>query len=294
MGNLKNKKTNVLVAGCSYTGYMDWPEHLFADSNVTNIGKWGCGNEFIANRVMHTISKEKTKPDFVFMLFTGLHRIDMRCPSSEFLKNNENYFSEDVGHSKYFLSGGCFDVDQPWLESYNKIKDPSWPKIKSMKDWANLPDDIKLECVQSNIMDSYFGRKCSITTPIVDRYFLIQHIEKNSAYYCERSFQSISNVCDFLKVRNIPYRFSFIYDLKRDYGNRNYALGKLKKEVFYDQVDWNKFIYFPAYDYGIKHDLLDTDTWHLTQEGMIQWASELKDKLRFNEIIESRNQYAIK
>lgn len=43
----------------------------------------------------------------------------------------------------------CRTRMKEWLDSYGKIKDPSWPNISCVADFVNLPDHIKHECKQN-------------------------------------------------------------------------------------------------------------------------------------------------
>ena len=271
------KQKNLLVSGCSYTHNQTWPEMLIPNSKITNLGISSAGNEYIANSIIYQISKNNSnKPDFVFMLFSGINRIDLKVPKTKLLDDkNILYKKEVVGNSEYFLSGHAVDVEKGWLSGYNNIKDPSWPTINSILDWHNLPMHIKQECVSADIHLACNSRT-NPAVPIIDQYFVLQYIELNQTYLSERSFQNIMNVCNFLQVQGIEYRFAFIYDIWKNTFNN--SLGQAVKETFYKQIDWTKFIDFPPFEYGIRHNLLSKDNFHLTKEGMNQWASEIRKK----------------
>jgi len=268
----------ILVSGCSYTAAASWPTLLFAGKNyeINNLGKSSAGNEYIANSVMFNAD---TKPDFVYILWSGINRSEFRVPNSGIFDKKivGNYPSIVIGNSRYFLSGHGVDPDKGWLAGYNDIKLPEWPEISSLQDWFDLPEDIKLECLHHKIYLSSHGGKENMAA-FCHQYYITQHLDVNKEYRSERTFQNLVNCFNMLDKFNIPYRFSFIYDIwnKSEYFTHGVAV----KEKYYNFIDWSKFINLPPYEYGIKHNLLDHDEYHLTQLGMNQWSSEISKILK--------------
>jgi hypothetical protein len=270
----------ILISGCSYTESQNWPEYLFDSENqtVVNLAKGGSGNYHISNTVTYNI--DKINPDFVFVLWSGINRIDMRVPNSylfEQYRQDGNYGDSIIGNSMFFLSGHAVDAEKGWLAGYNNIRGPDWPEIQSLKDWFNLPDNLKKECLDHQINLSTNGGKEN-TAAFVHQHFVVQNMIMDRTYLSELTFQNMVNCFNTLKVRNIPYRFSFIYDI----WNRNeyFTHGRAVKEHYHDQIDWDKFIDLPPFQYGLKHDLIGKDGYHLTREGMNQWARQIQDILK--------------
>jgi hypothetical protein len=268
----------LLVSGCSYTNNQTWPSFLFAPKKykVVNLGKQGAGNDYIANSVMFNAD---TKPDFVYVLWSGINRTDFRVPNSNIFAKTlvGNYESTVIGNSRYFLNGHGVNPDKGWLAGYNDIKLPEWPEIASLQDWFDLPEDIKLECLQHKIYLSSHGGKEN-TAAFCHQYYLTQQLDINREYRSERTFQNLVNCFNMLDKFNIPYRFSFIYDIWNK--NEWYGHGVAIKDKYYNFVDWGKFINLPPYQYGIKYDLLSQDGYHLTDAGMNQWAGEISKILQ--------------
>jgi len=268
----------LLVSGCSYTENQSWPSFLFAPKQyeIVNLGKAAAGNNYIANSIMFNAD---TKPNFVYILWSGINRTDFRVPNSSVFakKIAGNYRSVVVGNSKYFLSGHAVDPDKGWLAGYNNIKLPEWPEITSLQDWFDLPESIKLECLQHKIHLSSHGGKENMAA-FCHQYFLTQHLDIGKEYRSEQTFQNLVNCFNLLEKFNIPYRFSFIYDIWNP--NEYFAHGLATKNKYYNFIDWSKFINLPPYQYGIKYDLLDQDGYHLTRAGMNQWAGEISKILQ--------------
>lgn len=270
----------ILISGCSFTQDKVWPKFLFAPKkyNIINLGKSAAGNEYISNSITYNVD---CRPDFVYILWSGINRTDLRVPESEIFKKiantPSNYNSAAIGNSTFFLGGHAVDPDKGWLAGYNMIKDNSWPKITCLSDWLKLPKKIKLECLQHKIQLSTSAGDNNLNA-FCHQYYMTQHLDIDKKYRSEKTFQHMMNCFNMLEKYNVPYRFSFIYDIWNK--NEFYAHGVAVKEKYYNFIDWTKFIDLPPYQYGIKHDLLSTDGYHLTNKGMIQWANEISDILQ--------------
>jgi hypothetical protein len=271
----------LLVSGCSFTDpigdYKSWPRHLMADQEVEvlNLGRGGAGNNYIANSIMD--SAIDYRPDFVFILFSGIIRSDFRIPVSEIYLKNSNHNTALVGESLFALSGGGADVKRGWLAAYESIKDPSWPVVTSLQQWFDLPAAIKQECIEHRIHLSTDGGHPNVDA-LANQYFLSQNLRDNHRYHSERTFQHMTNCFNLLEKFNIPYRFSFIYDIWSNV--ENYSLGKAVKEKYYHLIDWNKFVDFPPLRYGLKTDQMLSDGFHLTSKGMDSWAQLVGKRLK--------------
>lgn len=290
--------SRILVAGCSYTESHEWPGLLFAPAThqVTNVGLSGAGNSFIANSVMSNLHP---RPDFVFILWSGINRMDFRTPSSKFYDYCISEMSKQVGtidgkkhgqlakkfqQSYLWIGGKWRNIIADWVQSYNNIKDPSWPNINNIDEWFRLPFDIQQECLEHNI--SVVGKKGDPNwLGFLENYYFSQWLVEDKAYFSEVTFQNMMNCGNMLDKLNIPYRFSTIYDMfdTDKHGNTTESqssLGQAKKEYYYNYVDWSKFIDITPYEYGIKYDLLLEDNFHLTGAGMNQWAGEINKVLQ--------------
>jgi hypothetical protein len=202
----------------------------------------------------------------------------MRVPDSRIFKNfQHNYKITSIGQSKFLSSGHAVDPDKGWLAGYNDIKLPNWPEINSLQEWFDLPEYIKIACLDHKIYLSSHGGKENIAA-FCHQYFVTQHLDINKEYRSERTFQHMLNCFLLLEKLKIPYRFSFIYDIWNK--NEYYGHGTAIKEKYYEMIDWSKFINLPPYQYGIKYDLLDVDQYHLTDVGMNSWAFEISKILQ--------------
>lgn len=105
------------------------------------------------------------------------------------------------------------------------------------------------------------------------------YFQNNNDHIKELSLQSICQTLAVLEKYEVDYRFSFIYDIFSKEFDSNPSFGSMiEGSVYNDHINWNKFINFPPFEWGIKNEFINTDGWHLTTIGMKKWASLIKDK----------------
>ena len=277
---MNNKK--ILLGGCSYTENALWPSVIFDNCDIVNFGKSGAGNTYISNTITSNIDPENP-PDYVFVLWSGINRIDIRFPNhfaiEDAITRSSVPMSGTTDSSCWLFSGGKHMI-LLLIESYNNIKDASWPEISSIDDFYSLPSWIKDECLGCDIFDFIDSPNLlkEISLGGLQSNFLMQYLDDNIKYYSELTFQSMVNCFTLLNQYNIDYKFSFIYDIFSNHANNETSLGKIitKDSYYYHHIDWGKYIKCTPYEYGLKHDLMEDDEFHLTADGMKQWAEEVK------------------
>jgi hypothetical protein len=270
----------ILVSGCSSTYDRPWPNLLFAPKKyeVLNVAAPAAGNTWISNSAMYHV--EKYRPDFVYILWSGINRIDFRTPNSrifkEFAKKGQ-YPTFELGNSLYHFSGHAVDSDRGWLAGYNSIKDPNWPEITCLQDWFNLSAEIKKECLEHKLHFATDNGTENIAQ-FCHQYFLTQHVDENLEYRSEITFQNMANCFNLLEKLKIPYRFSFIYDIwSKDQRSSN---GMAVKEKYYYMIDWSKHIDIPSFNWALKHDFVTPEDGSVPDEGLNLWAGELAKQMR--------------
>lgn len=272
----------MLVSGCSYTHNKPWPIHLFPNKKyqIKNLAQAGAGNTYISNSITGNLDY---KPDFVFILWSGINRFDFRVPNSKtlqrFVDHNEQprYTQIPIEHSRYYLSGGSLSPEFGMLTAYNNIKADHWPIIHSLEEWFNLPSRIKQECMERKIYLATTNGDPNLAE-FYHQYFLVQDIDASKEYRSELTFQNIVNCGNLLDKLKIPYRFSFIYDIFAEYNH--YSFGQAVKETYYKYVNWGKCIKLYPFEFGLKNDLIDEDGFHLTSVGYEQWGKEISTILK--------------
>jgi hypothetical protein len=260
----------ILVSGASYVAKKEWPNYLLdGGHDIVNLGSFGAGNHYITNSVQYNIKSHR--PDFVFILWSGINRHDLRILDHEIFDEIDHaYPFRTVGSSRFLHSGLAVDVEKGWLRGYQDVKEPDWPDVDSLQQWFDLPSHIKKAALDHRIYLSTQGSLEGVA-PWMHQYFLVQNLIYDEVYLSELTWQHMMNCHNLLERHRIPYRFAFIYDIWQP--SREY--GQAHKTRYHDEIDWHKFIELPPFEWGVRHDVLDKDQHHLTPDGMIQWTKEL-------------------
>lgn len=130
----------LLISGCSFVDNGDFPTVAFGprvynDEYAKHAGCGGAGNYYIAQSVLDNLHLA----DRVFVLWSGLHRIDVSLPKSikHDLKTYDQY--QETRNELWFFSGG---FGGSW-HSHSRHRYPDWlhqyiqTQYRSL-DWAYL------------------------------------------------------------------------------------------------------------------------------------------------------------
>jgi len=119
----------ILVSGCSFTEYAEWPRVLFPDCEIHNTGRIGAGNEYIARSVIDTVTHSTV--DYVTILWSGLRRVDLSLSKKlEKTELDQWLYKGTTKHSVILFSGGDWtqktNIDNLWphpgLDAFYKMK----------------------------------------------------------------------------------------------------------------------------------------------------------------------------
>ena len=260
----------VLVTGGSYVEGKNWIKQIFPDHDVVNLARSSAGNKFVSDSIVNTIDLADP-PDFVFIVWSNISFIDIQLPLNNTTKSLfDNYkFYGTINIIGYWFPGGNkFSV---LTESYKKIKDESWPDIRTLEDFINLPTEIQQECYKSKLF--WFD---PLTLEGRIQNLTMAQYASDLAYREELSFNHIVACCDFLNQHKIPYRFTFV---ENPFGKRTKSFGKLSKSHrLFNRISWRNYIARTPYEYGVDKDLLASDNYHLTKDGYNQWARSISSQ----------------
>ena len=103
-------KKRVLISGCSFTENfiqfdpMHWTYNAFPQDVyvVNNVARGAAGNNYIASSILSNIDLN-SKPDYVFILWSGIRRIDMPFPSGTSTTKFKNYLFCAVNNECQFV-----------------------------------------------------------------------------------------------------------------------------------------------------------------------------------------------
>jgi hypothetical protein len=262
----------VLVSGCSFTRSL-WPQTVFdpAKYKLRNVAKESAGNSYISNSITAEVN---WRPDFVFVLWSGINRLELRTPNNTLFEKHLIPRATVVQNSIFWPTGIAQDLEKSWIASYNNMRDTNWPDVTTMQEWFTLPDAIKQECLENHNIRLATNNYVDF----INHYYVTQYLQYDELYYSELTFQNMMNCFNLLDRLNIPYRFSSIYDMFSK--NHIPTLGQAQKEHYYNLIDWSKYIDLTPYEYGIKNNLLHKDNFHLTDKGYTQWGKEIAKILK--------------
>jgi len=147
---------DILILGCSnaVNAHLFWRSY-YPDANIVNLSKEGVGNYYIYNTLRDNLLD--IHPDYVYLQFSGLHRIDLYI---------DNELHQSGGLNGTNLSGPYGRVFLPLYmeENLNKLRKVS---LQHCENAVNLLDKYKINynytwyydifnCVDSRIQDEGF------------------------------------------------------------------------------------------------------------------------------------------
>jgi len=98
--------------------------------------------------------------------------------------------------------------------------------------------------------------------------------EPNRAFYTDRTVNNMFIAKCVLESHNIPYDFGFIYDPHAPDGKQELSLG----QAAYDISEHYNIKSAPM-EFCIEHDMLRTDSYHPSPEGLLAWLNSIKLKI---------------
>lgn len=258
--------TKVLVSGCSFTEGYDWPQYLYENSSVTNLGRSGSSNRFIC----HSVASAVTKNDYdeIFILFTGFSKLDVIVPSTSHTKKiaQEWKYYGEVDDMLYIFDGGNRAT---LVANYIQIKDESWPDIVSVDQFFQLPSWIKNECIQHGLISGYNPQDLQ---SIIFMTTLLHQLGDRSHNHNVSTLQSMAFLTALLDKKKKNYWFAFALDpFKKN------IQGKInRKNIYYHEINWSRYIDINPFEFCIKNDTMNTDNGHPSKQGMRVWAKAIQ------------------
>lgn len=259
----------VTVSGCSFTYNATWPDYLFSGSKIRNLARAGAGNRFIGHSVISSVLEDR--PDFVFILWSGVNRCDLAITDGSVAKEltGQTQYRGQVDSTCYLFSGGD-KYNSSIVRNYQNIRDDSWPDVGSLDDFLLLPKKLQEECTNSNLFwwNNYGADN------VMHNAFMSNYIENGKSLE-DQTYLTIMQTLDFLDKQKIPHKFGFIYN-PFDADNQKHFGCLSHNSKYHGCIDWGKYVTITPYEFGIKYNYLSNDQYHLTKDGMEQWADNIR------------------
>jgi 2-polyprenyl-3-methyl-5-hydroxy-6-metoxy-1,4-benzoquinol methylase len=183
---------------------------------------------------------------------------------------HQNIF-EYLGHKNCILNDRITeDSKLVFLESYQKVRDSSWPDLHNVQDFHNLPDIIKKECIEIHNFSSDIFYNPNMTfsdfcpsndyAPTPDNLLRVQHIVLDNAEYIKDK-KVVDLACGYgmfaLMIMNLNPKFLTFADVRKT------SIGLAEEGMDILQIDpqkWKSSL-IDLHDYESNTEICqDTDT----------------------------------
>ena len=94
-------------------------------------------------------------------------------------------------------------------------------------------------------------------------------------YFSQLNMYHVIMFINYCKANNIPYKYTFIYDIEKDYSEP--SLGKCTD--YLHLLDKTNYIPVTPYEFALQTNGFQQDGFHLTTECQLAWAHEVKKYL---------------
>lgn len=273
---------NVLISGCSFTQDSLWPATLFPAAEIKNLARTGSSNGYISDSIINAIDIDNP-PDYVFILWTGLNKFDIQLPVSApttALAQRWKYVG-CVSNTYYFFDGGD-KINSTLVESYNTIKDCSWPKVKNLVDFWQLPAAIQQESLDRKLLGDFDSADLMSR---LKQSFVLHRIYNDSKFYNDISLRAIANCCAFLERYGIDYNFDFCFDIFSSHTDGFLFQGMIdKSNPYFGKINWSKYCRLPPYEFALKNNLISQDDFHPSPESMNLWTQQIKRIIKNSDV----------
>lgn len=230
-----------LVVGDSFTKGQKWPEAIWPNDTIINLGKSGAGNTYINWMTIDAVLHNETI-DEVFILYSDFSRTDLMFPP-------------------------------------NAHKTLSQPSVSNDDFSINYSKQDRMSWVHSG-GDVIQGKKKNHFHKSVDDSLALQYLPGYENHHLEKNLMLIVQTNSFLQSMNKKFHWSMIRD-PRDKNLEGLfgVIPVAESHHLWSKCQLDKFIDPTPFEFGVRNDFLGEDNFHLTKEGMIKWGELIKQKI---------------
>ena len=250
----------------TYKKYIDWcnnhfsvGSHFYYDKHIKHIEKYILDLPIFAGQ-----SKQVSWNDVYGIEFSNWNRCHFFTSNIETLALNKPEsqlkltLSDKYDENKLDFLSTYFDKELK--KDYDKISDTQWPVVNSIKDYEQLPDQIKQECTDVHGLNSYNKylslRNTVSYLPVDQINFLEQHFKKYSdAFGSIEKMQELGILSSGLPIKKqtlaakkfMVKNFDQCVDVYNQWISRNPDIGQpINIELINQQIDQEKEIWRPT------------------------------------------------
>ena len=108
--------------------------------------------------------------------------------------------------------------------------------------------------------------------------FKNQYATTSKTYFSDLNMYHVVSFVAFLQQYNIDFKWSFIYNIFTE-TKHEHLLGQCFDKTYWNAMDKSNYIDCTPYEFGIDHNYMQEDGFHLTETGQLAWAEEVKKYL---------------
>lgn len=232
---------NILVNGCSFSrGPGSWPYYLadMNNANLVNLAQAGAGIDYIAQTTVNELCARSY--DLVCIMWTGPERIDVKV-------DDISFFKDTICTSDY------------------QSKQNDWPEkiVEPFNDQSLVEKNWVFGCGHKN------GDKSIVESGLFTQ--LYKH--KNYQQHIEHFLFNMLSLQSYLKVKRIPYVFSFFKNYVKD----------IESFDLYKCLDKTRFcLENNIFDLAQNNQWFEDDGLHPSEEAHKKYACTLNEFIKSN------------
>lgn len=228
-----------LVVGCSFTQDAPWPDILWPDQHIINLGQNGAGNDYISRMVIESILFDQAI-DEVFVLYSHFGRVDYMYPTEAFQMTSK---LQQQGYS----GNHSVKKNNAWIHTNSGMT------TKKSKIHPIFEQIVKLQFLRNNGNDDYLTINNLINISVTNTFLEQMKIPYHWSLIIDPRDIDTHNVYGTYPV------------------NPKHPLWKF--------THLEKYIEPAPFKWAIKNNFISDDEFHPTFEGYQEWGRIIKNKL---------------
>ena len=108
--------------------------------------------------------------------------------------------------------------------------------------------------------------------------FKQQYTAEDNYYFSQLNMYHVLCFVNYLTAQKIDFKYTFIYNVLES-NEHDYLLGVCNDTVYWNALDKTNYIPVTPFEFGLEHNYMQEDGFHLTHTGQRAWAEEVKQYL---------------
>jgi len=108
--------------------------------------------------------------------------------------------------------------------------------------------------------------------------FKQQYTAEDKDYFSQLNMYHVLCFVNYLTAQKIDFKYTFIYNVLES-NKHDYLLGVCNDTLYWNALDKTNYIPVTPFEFGVEHNCMQEDGFHLSHAGQIAWAEEVKKYL---------------